>query len=316
MGKKKDKIKNNDTGKNGEENQKELDDILGKIKETKSLDKEVPEEKETDTIPSPVVTEELESKTDSIEEILEKISEKEDEAFEEMNLAQRFIAVFTKPTELFNYLRVKPEYWAPFLIAIVLSIITTYLTYDLQVDATIERIENSERFSDEQKDIYLDGIEEGRYGARRYLSTFVFAPLGLAVLYLVASALFLFVGNIVLGGKAKYVQVLSVFSYTFLILMITGLVLKLPFMLINQSIDFNTSLSLFLPAAAKDTSIYRLFSAFDIFTLWFLAVFAIGFSIIYRFSQLKSFLSVFITWFIWVILYKVVLGSFFSAFTG
>jgi hypothetical protein len=162
----------------------------------------------------------------------------------------------------------------------------------------------------------MDGIEEGRYGARRYLSIFVFAPLGLAVLYLVASALFLFVGNIVLGGKAKYVQVLSVFSYTFLILMITGLVLKLPFMLSNQSIDFNTSFSLFLPVAAKDTSIYRLLSAFDIFTLWFLAVFAIGFSIIYRFSQLKAFLSVFITWFIWVILYKVVLGSFFSTFTG
>lgn len=320
MSNEKEKLNMNENEDNGGENKQELDDILGQIKETKgeiSGSKEkLPQAPEPEK-PAESESVRAESEPEGLEEILDKITEKEEEAPEgKLGFLQKITLLFSKPSALFTYLRARPDFWAPILLAVFLSIVTTMFTYDIQMDATINRIENNEKFSDDQKNLILDSIEEGRNGPRRYLSYFVFTPLGIGVMYLVVAGIFLFIGNVVLGGKAGYVQVLSVFAYSFLVLILAGLVLKLPFIIMNHSLDFNTSLSLLLPSSAKGSSIYRLLSAFDVFTLWFLVVFSIGFAIIYRFTQLKGFLAVFITWFIWILIYKVALGSFISAFTG
>jgi hypothetical protein len=47
-----------------------------------------------------------------------------------------------------------------------------------------------------------------------------------------------------------------------------------------------------------------------------LAVFAIGYAVIYRFSQVKAFMGVFVSWILYILVFNVALGSFFSRFTG
>jgi hypothetical protein len=44
-----------------------------------------------------------------------------------------------------------------------------------------------------------------------------------------------------------------------------------------------------------------------------LAVFGIGFAVIYRFTQLKGILSVFITWLLYVLIFKVAISSLFGS---
>jgi hypothetical protein len=62
------------------------------------------------------------------------------------------------------------------------------------------------------------------------------------------------------------------------------------------------------------TALYNFIGSFDIFTVWFLIVFGIGFAVIYRFSKLKALASVFIAWLAYVVIFKVLLGSLFAGF--
>ena len=301
-----------------EEGKKELEEILGQIKEKNQTEGKTEKKEESQSSESNPMSEpkEEQPEEEGIEKILEKITEKDTEPTEDLTFFQRIIGVFSRPTAVFQYLRTKPDFIFPILLAILISAATRLVTYDLEINFAIDRIDQSEKYTDEQKDMIIDRIESSRQGAMRYVQILVLQPLSMVIIYVVVSGIFLFIGNIILGGRAKFVHLLSVFSYAFLVLVIAGTIVKLPLILINQSIQVNTSLSLLMPDSAAQTTLYRFLSAFDIFTIWFLVVFSIGFSIIYHFSQLKSYLSVFITWLIWVILTKVVLGSLFATFTG
>ncbi|GAB4370495.1 MAG: hypothetical protein Kow0042_12800 [Calditrichia bacterium] len=315
----KDKDKKEETPKENDV-QKDLDDILDQIKEgdrsdafpeRPKMEMESGEEKGTEgKTPS-------EPEPENIEEILERISEKEEAEtpVQEMGVFERLAGVFVNPSAVFAHLQIKPDF-IPLIIAILISMLTSMLTYDLQIDEGIKRVEQLEQLDEDQKAEIIDGIEAGRYGARRYLTIFVFAPLGVGIFYVILAAIFLFVGNIILGGKARFVQLFSTVSYAFLIPMIAGSIIKIPIMISKHTLQVNTSLSLLLSEAQKNTTLYRFLDAFDAFTIWFLMVFSIGFAIIYRFSKQKGYLSVFTCWFIYILVFKILMGSIFGGLFG
>jgi hypothetical protein len=194
-------------------------------------------------------------------------------------------------------------------------VVSSYLVYDIAISDTVANYEQMD-MPDQQRDMIIDTIESRRTGAWRYTSIFVFPVIGVFVIFALVALAYWFIGNVILGGKAKFKQVFSAFAYSYLILAIVGTIVKVPLMLSNQTIKIHTSLATFMSSDASNTALYRFFDAFDVFTIWMLIVFAIGYAVIYRFSQVKAFMGVFVSWLLYVLVFSVALGSFFSRFTG
>ncbi|HFE65191.1 MAG TPA: YIP1 family protein [Caldithrix sp.] len=294
---------------------KDLDDILGKISESEGASEPsaAPEQPAAPQEPSESIKAAKPEEAEGLDNILEKISEKEEEPVEELSIFHRIVGIFVNPTKVFTYLRAKPEYLVPVILTILISITTSFFVYDIAIDDQVKRFEQSEKFTEEQRDMIIDKIEDSRSGTKRILYTYVVPAISVLIIFTLVSAIFLFVGNIMLGGKARFVQVFSAYAYAYLILAIVGTAVKLPLWISQHTMKVDTSPAVFLPASIEHTALYRFIASFDVFTVWFLIVFGIGFAIIYRFSQLKGILAVVISWLVYVALFKVALGGFLGA---
>ena len=100
---------------------------------------------------------ETDKESEGLEDILDSISEKEQEApVESMNVFQRFIGIFTAPGKVFDYLKVKPDFWFPLILAVLISIISGYMFFDVAINDQITRIEQNENIPADRKDAILD----------------------------------------------------------------------------------------------------------------------------------------------------------------
>lgn len=303
-----------------QESDQERDDILNQLSETKgqkSSGRKQPPKQEKPEKAAEKPSGESEEAEDLESLIDKKITEQpqSQEPVEEMSAMQRVIGIFTSPQNVFQYLSRKPEFWIPVIIAIIAGVVASYLVYDIAITDTIASYEQMD-MPDQQRDMIIDSIESRRTGAWRYVSIFVFPIIGVFAIFALVALAYWFIGNVILGGKAKYKQVFSAFAYSYLILAIVGTLVKIPLMLSKETIRVQTSLAAFMSNEASKTALYRFLDAFDVFTIWMLVVFAIGYAIIYRFSQVKAFMGVFISWLLYVLVFSVALGSFFSKFTG
>lgn len=296
---------------------KDLESIMGQLKEQPGAEKpakKAPEEEEEKAVPEPVSA--GADEPEDIDAILEKISEKpEEEPAEPMGALQRVAGVFYQPQQVFNYLRHKPDILIPFLLAVIISVFSTIVVYDIAINDRIEAIEQNDRIPDERKDKIIDSMESSREGTKRLIYTFVVPPLGSLVFLAFMGLVFWFVGNVVLGGQAKYKQVLSAYSYAYLISLIAGSLVKIPMIKAAGTTKIHTSLAAFLSQDSARTVFYRLMDSFDVFTLWFLVVLGIGLAAIYKFPRNKGIAAVFGTWIVWVAI-SVALGSVFAGFGG
>lgn len=318
------KDQNEEKGEAGrQQSDQERDDILNQLSETKG--QKSPERKQPRKEKKPEKAA-RESSMDSEESedlealIDKKITEQPQSQesigpVEEMNAMRRIVGIFTSPEKVFQYLSHKPEFWIPVIITIIAGVASSFLVYDIAITDTIANYEQMD-IPDEQKDMIIDTIEDRRTGAWRYASIFLFPIIWIFVVFALVTLAYWIIGNFILGGKAKFKQIFSAFAYSYLILAIVGTIVKVPLMLSNQTIKVQTSLAAFMSDDASKTALYRFFDAFDIFTIWLLVVFAIGYAVIYRFSQVKAFMGVFVSWLLYVLVFSVALGSFFAKFTG
>jgi hypothetical protein len=136
--------------------------------------------------------------------------------------------------------------------------------------------------------------------------------IGTPIFFLIIVGIFYLLGNIILGGDTTFKKVLSIYCWSGLIMALASIV-KTPLIVIKESMNVSLSPAMLLSGEALGTWYYSLLSKLDFFTIWFLIVFAIGFSVIYRFSRAKAFTAIGITWGIWVAI-SVILRDVFSRF--
>jgi hypothetical protein len=308
----------NDKNKNDNE---EIDDILNQLsekKKQKSESKETPkvEESKESEMPKeqPKETEDIASLIE--EQPVEPSAPGSELVVEDVGVMQRITGIFLQPQKVFEYLRLKPEFLVPIVLVAIIGIITSYLIYDIAINETITNIEQNENIPDERRDMILDTVADRRTGMWRYLSIYLFPVIGTLVIFSVVSLVYWFMGNVILGGKASFKQIFSAFAYSYLILAIVGTIVKVPLMISKETIKIHTSLAAFMPQDASQSALFRFLDSFDIFTIWMLIVFGIGFATIYRFSKQKGMFGVFIPWLLYILIFNVALGSFFSQFTG
>ncbi|OGB64135.1 MAG: hypothetical protein A2Y94_15530 [Caldithrix sp. RBG_13_44_9] len=311
MAKKKNLDDADDLKSHGEEkkdSQEELDDILGKLKES---DRKVYQEKPKDLVEKQSIPERKSkpaegAEPEGLDQILQSITEKpEEKPAEELNFLQRVIGIFTNPERVFQYLRVKPDYILPLLLAVILTTVSSPFIYDIAINDQIANIEKNDSIPDDRKELIIDQISASQEGSRKIIYMLVVPPISVLILYALISGIFLFIGNIILGGKARFVQLLSIYSYSYLIVMLLGMIIKIPLILARQTTQINLSPAVFFSPEQVGQAIFNFIQSFDIFNIWFIVVFGIGFAVIYAFSKPKGIISVIIAWLLYVLIFKV-----------
>lgn len=202
-----------------------------------------------------------------------------------MNVFQKIVGVFFEPKNTFTAIDQKPDWIAPLLVIIVLTLVFTMLTMPITLPDQMEkqRVKYEERgMSDEQIDQAMSAGESiGKIAAP------ISVVIGVPIVLLFFALIFWFVGNVVLGGQTTYIKMFSVYIYASLIGML-GLALKSLVIMLRESADVHFSLALLLNPEESETLLFKVLNSFDLFAIWQYAVLAIGFAVIYKFTIKKA----------------------------
>ena len=222
----------------------------------------------------------------------------ETEQSTELGFWSKFGNIIANPRLAFESLDRRPTWLVPMLILIVLVAITTQIMFPAIMEKQMEMIRSNPDIPAEQLQMIENQLSENMNTQRIFalVGQIIFTPL---VFYILLSFIFYFVGCVILGGDATFKKVLAIFSWSTCILIISTFI-TFPLAYAKGTVDVTLSPALLLSGDSIGTTLHTLLSKFDFFMIWFLAVFAFGFSVIYRFSLAKSYITIGILWGIWI----------------
>ncbi len=229
----------------------------------------------------------------------------------EMSAVERIIGIFFKPKKVFEYLRQKPKWILPFIIMCCVAVLSNVLVKNFAIQEQIERVQMSDRLSDEQKDQVVKNLQESNTGAKAFIGI-IMTPVFLLLVLIIVSAVLLFCGNTIMGGQATFRQMLGMYAHVGLIGLPAAIV-KIPIMLAQQSTHVQTSLAAVMPSEADKTLLYKLLAKLDVFTIWEVILLVIGIAVVYRFTNRKAATLVLVLWAVWIAI-SLTLGSLIPGF--
>jgi len=218
----------------------------------------------------------------------------------------KILNIFFEPRKVFESLKTKPTWLVPFIILVLISVVSMYLTYPFIMADTIEKIRTNEKIPDEQKEMIVSRMEENTQPPWWQVAL---APVGVLIYFLIVSGILFFVGNVLLGGDSSFRKVFSVYIYSSLVA-IPAAIIKIPLAVAKKTAEVQTSLALFLSPDIKEAFIYRFFAHFDIFNIWMIILVSLGLAVMYNFTVKKSFTTVFALWLLWAIVSSSLAGLF------
>jgi hypothetical protein len=203
---------------------------------------------------------------------------------EDVSTFGRIVGVFTSPGKTFASIDASPGWLVPVLVMIVANLIFFYYAGDIVLQ---ERLEQQEQTLVEQ------GLDAEQIEQRMALGASIgkwmgygFSVIGPFIAVVVVSAVFMFVGNTVLGGETTFKKLMSVTAHSWLILSLYALIL-LPLILAQGTSLVTFSLASLMPDSAATTFLYQLLLRVDLFSIWCIAVFSIGLGVIYKMKTQK-----------------------------
>jgi hypothetical protein len=130
-------------------------------------------------------------------------------------------------------------------------------------------------------------ITDARYAQLRHVTPYrpvisaAFISIGWPILWLLSAGFVQWLGNRAGRGKATFAQALAVIVHASAIFAVRALIAT-PVNYARESLGGATSLGSVLPAFGDSTFPARLLGAVDIFVLWWVALIALGVSILYQ----------------------------------
>jgi len=231
----------------------------------------------------------------------------------EMGPWGRAIGVFISPRETFESIDRKPTWLVPFLIVVIASMVLQLLVLDIGIQDRLDTM-RAQELPDERIEIARTQMA----GPMRYLGVAII-PVAVLVVWAIFGGIFLFTGNTIMGGEAKFKKVFSLIAWTSLIGVLGGILKTLLILAKGSTRGVVLSLAFLLPLPEMGESpsmIYRFLDRFDFFTIWSLILWAFGFAVIYRFTTKKSAIMVFSLWAIYIVLVIVLGGLLSGIFRG
>lgn len=226
---------------------------------------------------------------------------------QKLSAFQRVTGVFTSPGKTFVSMAQNPSWIVPVVIIAVVNLIFIFTVRDILTEETLIQQEEKmiERgMESEQIDQALAATEKFlKYGAPAMGVVF---PL---VLLLVIAGVFLFVGNVILGGSATFKDVFSVTAHSWLVLSLSALVV-LPIILSKETMQVTFSLAALMSEESRETFLYQLLAKIDLFWVWWLSVQSIGLATIYKMKTQKMATVVVILYSIYAIVASAITAAF------
>lgn len=233
--------------------------------------------------------------------------------YTEMSPFLRFFSLFYAPRETFMSLTRSKWAWVfPILITVLVATACFPFMRDILAKDQVYRLENSrllESLPTQQRQEIIDNSRESILHPPiwQYAIGFVFPYLAA----LIVAAILLMIGNIFLGGNAKYFHMLTVYSFSALI-GVPETIIKTLLISAKGTTDVATSLAVLLGSSDTTSFMYTLLNKFDIFTAWMISVLIIGMTVFLpRVSTRKIAIWIILFWLIWAVIIS--LGS---SFTG
>ena len=227
---------------------------------------------------------------------------------EELSAFQRIIGVFTSPGKTFASIDRRPGWILPVVLSTIISVGFIVAVQPVLIQETLSKQEQKmqERGMDSDQ---IDQILSTTEKAMKY-TTPAFALIMPVIIIAIISAVFLFVGNVVLGGSAPYKKVLSVTAHSWLIISL-GSLIAIPLILAKETMQVSFSLATLMSESARETFLYQLLAKVDVFAVWTLSVLSIGLALVYKMNTKKMATAVVTTY----LLYALVASAFSSAFS-
>lgn len=207
----------------------------------------------------------------------------------------KFINIFISPRDTFESLKETPDWLIPVIIIAVAAVIMLFFTWpyimDLQVEKTMERLQNNPNMTAEQM---AQIAERMRSPVQKYIG-YAAALIFPAIIFLIQAAVFHFT-SMFLGGKNTFKQVFSTVCYSSLVGLL-WLVIYTPLVLLQGRADISASLN-FL-ASDTDSVLYLILTKLDLFQLWSLYLTSMGLSVMAENKLGQSAGIVFGWWIVW-----------------
>lgn len=204
----------------------------------------------------------------------------------------KIIGVFHEPSRVMESISRKPTWLLPLIILIAASAIFAFLAYDVIFDFAMDQAQQSMQkrvdagqMSAEQVDAILE--QQGKFmGIGLYVQTI----LGVAIMRLLGTLGLLFLGNIIFVGAKKFSHYWSLNLHAS---MIAALGTIIGAFLVRSSGDLaNASIGLgFLAGNDVSSPLFKILSAFNVFTIWEAIVIGIGLAVMGQFSKTKGIIT-------------------------
>ncbi len=210
----------------------------------------------------------------------------------DLSAIQRAVKIYTDPENAYESIRKNPTWLFPVIVTILLAIITIFSTTDLQIQAQRDAILKSEMIPEEQKDKILENMEENQGDlVKTKILPAGMSIIGTFIYFAIAAGIFMIIGNFIMGGKTTFKQNFALFAWGSLI-GVAETIVKVPLMLSKGSYKVYTSLALLMDESQSKTILFQILDAIDLFAIWKVIVYAIGFSVVYQFARKKGYMAV------------------------
>lgn len=230
----------------------------------------------------------------------------------ELNVFSRIAAIFTSPRAAFVSVNAKPSWLLPFVIMTVVIVISQYLILDISIDDRLAIMEAHDATVEQ-----LNMVASQSEGFMKYIGL-AGAPIGMLIYWAVLAGVFVFAGNTVAGGDARYKNVFAMVSWGSLIGIVGSVVGTYLILSKGTTHGVTTSLAILLPVpelGASKPLLYRLLSHADLFAIWQAVVWIHGFQVMFKFDPRKAATVVLTLWGIWIVV-SVTLGGLLSGIPG
>jgi len=205
-----------------------------------------------------------------------------------LSLFSRIIKIFTSPAEVMKDILVRPTILVPMLIILVVFLLLNILRFELIKEFVINQMEIAMA-----QNPNIDELPEEVTMMQAYTTFISMTIMPLVIIFfkgLVSHGIIqLFDGK----GKFKASIAVVIFSY---FIALFGEAIRTIIGLLVGNYMVTTSLAAVVSNLEITTPLYTLLAGFDVFSIWYLIVSMIGFSIVHRVSKSKAAVAIFVPW--------------------
>jgi len=213
-----------------------------------------------------------------------------DQESKNLNVMQRIVGIFMSPQKTLEDIAAKPTWVVPLVLTVIVSIVITQVL----VPVLISDAQNNESWQKmiSNPDLSPEQLDQMQTMQKKGIENFAAIAAGVTVAFytLLGAAILLFVANILMGGKANFKQIFSVFAWTGVI-GILGYLVRMFLSLSAGTMQVYLSPAIVMPDSAKETFLFKFLAGLDIFIIWRIILLALGLTAIYKFTYAKSFVT-------------------------